>query len=276
MPEFYLLGVKESTGKQNKRTYRAASKDAAWKMAEAEGITPTMIKQLPDPPPTEAQLDYAARLRIDVPAGCSKYEISDLISNAVEGTAPADERHRRFARRYGVELTPYTSKKEIFGRIHAALRAEGNLEELVAWFLFRVHRHLVGGSPSAEVEDADHPGLRAAAAHLVNDEAFVNSLLRSYANDTLIWFGQFKTGSGEVFSGASTSTPAYRAAATAMKRFVRGDEVPAPRPSAAGAKGGRGRTRSPARGQSPTQGRDRAMGAAVWLGLVMIILWIIL
>ena len=270
MPEYYLLGMKESTGKQNRRTYRARSKERAWKMAEDEGITPTMIKQLPDPPPTDNQLAYARDLKIAVPEGCTKYEISDLISNAVEGTFLAEERHRRFARRYEIELTPYTSKREIYSRIHTVLQTDGNLEELVAWFLFRVHRHLVQGSPFAEVEDADHPGLRAAAVHLVTDKKFVDSLIKSYADNNLIWFGQFKASNGEVYSGASTSTYAYRAAATAMKRFVRGDEAPAPRPGAAGKKGRK----------EPNKKADKPQsvfaGAIVWFFLILIILWVIL
>lgn len=227
MPSFEIVGVKAATGRKNKRVYHARDKMAASAQAERDGITPQTIVQLPEPGPTERQISYAQDLGIDIPEDVTCAEISDLIDNAIRHRQPADQRARRFANRYGVEYTRYTNKQSIFKRIHHALTPPEKAEELAAWFLFRVHRHLVHGSTETEIQDADHKGLRVVAAHVVQDEKFMDSIRKGYSEDTLIWFGTFKNRQGESFQGASTRTYAYRTAKDAMQRWVTGHEAPA-------------------------------------------------
>lgn len=227
MQSFEVTGIRAATGRKNTKTYRAHNKMAAWAHAERDGIAPETVRPLPEPEPTERQIQYATDLGIQIPENATLAEVSDLIDNAVRNKQPADRRTQGFADRYGVDYTRYTSKPRIFERIHHALLDPSRAEELAAWFIFRVHRHLVHGSTKTEVQDADHKGIRAAAAQLADDQKFLDSIRKNYGDDTLIWFGELKNPQGDVYRGASTRTYAYNVAKNAAQRWVTGNETPA-------------------------------------------------
>jgi hypothetical protein len=267
MPTFEIKGINRSTSRKNTRTFRAADKRAALEQAVRDGLAPEAIVELPEPEPTDRQLAYAADLGARIPEGATRAEVSDLIDNALRNKPPADQRYRRFAERYGIEITRYTNKPKIFESIFATLKTPGRETELAAWFLFRVHRHRVQGSENSEIDGPDHPGLKTAAELLAQDEKFLSSIQRGYADDSLIWFGEFRNDDGDTIRGASTRTYAYRAAHDAVHPWARGNETPAPRQPT------RRRTSGT---QSPSGPKNQAAGCLIILVIFLfLVFWLL-
>jgi hypothetical protein len=274
-PVYTVTGIKTSTGRSNTRKYKAKTPEEARAMAEQDDIVPDAITRDPDREPTEPQIDYAKSLGVNIPPDVTFDEISDLIDNGIHKRKPADSRTHRFADRYGVEYTQYTSKQRIFTDIHGNLRAPGREQDLAAWFLFRVHRHLVGGSTTTKVLDADYPGIRTAAEHLLaQDPKFLESIRRNYAEDTLVWFGEIKTNDGDVIKGASTKAYAYRIAKNAVSQWVSPFDKPAPRSPP---RAGKRPIRQPAtpKAKEPQQPPNMAAGWVI-LFILAFIVWVIL
>lgn len=266
MPLFEVTGIKTQTGRKNKRTYRTPGKREALEEAIREGIAPKSIAEMPEPPepePTDRQIEYAQALGATIPPDATRAEASDLIDNALRGKPPASERYRRWAQRYNVPITQYTNKHEIFERIFSRLRHPNQTAELAAWFLFRVHRHLVHGNRLTEIDGPDHPGLRAAANSLAEDPKFLASIVNGYAEKDLVWFGEFTAASGETFNGGSTRTYAYKTAKAALQPWVAGTETPAPRNTA---------TKKKLRAK-PRSGKPDAHR---WIALLVIVFFLVL
>lgn len=157
MPIYEIKGNGKDSGRKRTRVYSAANEDAARQLAEVDGTTVEEIVELPPDPPTEHQLDYAKDLGIAIPVGATKNDVSDLISMKLDKDKPATERHRGFARRYGIEVSNYIGKRALFDRIQAALIAPGREKELVPWFTYRIYRELVNGADGAPIQGPDDP-----------------------------------------------------------------------------------------------------------------------
>jgi hypothetical protein len=272
---YTVTGIKASTGRSNKRKYKAKTPEDARILAEQDGITPETIVKDEDREPTEGQISYATGLGVSIPPGCTFDEISDLIDNAVYKRKPADARTLGFADRYGVEYTQYTSKQNVFMSIHWKLRLPGNELDLIAWFLFRVHRHLVHGNTATQIQGPDHPGLRTVAEHLLEDPKFLESIRKNYAEDTLVWFGQLKTRDGETVSGASTKAYAYRIAKNAVSQWVTGNEAPAPRNKPQARSAPPGKRAAQRQGTSNKTPPDTTVTAMLLLAIVAAVVWAI-
>jgi hypothetical protein len=155
-------------------------------------------------------------LGISIPAGATKNDLSDLISMKVDKDKPATERHRSFARRYGLEVSNYIGKRALFDRIQVALIAPGKERDLVSWFTYRVYRELVSGADSAPIEGPDDPIIQEVASHLETDEAIIKSV-RRYTGRELIWFGEWTSPDGLVHAGGSNRTAAYKKASSFLR-----------------------------------------------------------
>lgn len=75
-------------------------------------------------PATEAQLEYLAKLDVDVPRGITKGEASDLIDVRVNGVSDGQRRRLKF---YGLEVP--TSKRRASEMIDAFMSAHPEVEE---------------------------------------------------------------------------------------------------------------------------------------------------
>jgi hypothetical protein len=183
-----------------------------------------IIELPPDPPeppalPTDRQLDYAQKLGLHVPVDATKQDVSAMIDIKVNKDKLATDRHIEFARYFEIHLRPdvkYIGKKELFSLIFSALSENGREKDIVAWFAFRVYRHLVEGEHDVPIQSIGHPIILNIAEQLYSDSKIINSI-RRYEGEKLIWFGEFTGGNGQVYNGGSVNTAAYKAVSALLK-----------------------------------------------------------
>lgn len=159
--------------------------------------------------PSQKQLDYAEALGINVYPGITRKEISVLISIKVDDDKPASERHLSFAREYGMNPPPVIGKKALFDQIKWEINEPERINDLVAWFTFRVYRHLVNGKIGLPIDSPHHPIILEIADHLAYSPAIIKSI-QKYFGRKLIFFG-------ELDQGGSTNTIAYRETASLLR-----------------------------------------------------------
>ena len=216
MARFEVYGRGKDSGRKRKRVYSAFDEQEVRRFAEADGTVIEEIKLLPPDPPTERQLEYAKDLAIDVPSDATKDDVSDLISVILDKDKPATPRHRAFARRYRIEVTNYIGKRALFDRILFALKEPGKEKELLSWFTYRVYRELVQGVDNAPIDGPDHPVIQEVATQLESDESIIKSI-RRYEGRELIWFGEWTSPSGHLYTGGSNRTTAYKQASACLR-----------------------------------------------------------
>lgn len=192
------------------------SQQGANKKTKPESFTKVEKDQGKPNPPTERQLAFAKDLGIDVPPDATSEEMSDLISAQLEKDKPANERHRSIARLFGVRLTRFTGKRQLFERIFNAVKRPTHENDFAAWFTYRVYRHLVRGADNVPINGPDHPTIKEIAAQLAADEAALSSI-RRYNAEELLWFGQWTAPDGTLYTGGSKRTAAYDKAAALLK-----------------------------------------------------------
>ena len=219
MPNYEIKGKGTDSGRKRTRIYSAENEDIARQLAEVDGTTVEELIELPPDPPTERQLDYAKDLGIAIPVGATKNDVSDLISMKLEKDKPTTERHREFARRYGIEVSCHIGKRALFDRIQAALIAPGREKELLSWFTYRVYRELINGNDTAPIEGPDNPIIQEIAGQLENDEAVIKSV-RRYTGRELIWFGEWTSQDGVAQTGGSNRTAAYKKASSLLNEKI--------------------------------------------------------
>jgi hypothetical protein len=216
MPNYEIKGKGKDSGRKRTRIYSATNEDAARQLAEIDGTTVEELVELPPDLPTERQLDYAKDLGIAIPVDATKGDVSDLISMYLDEDKSATERHREFAKRFGIEVSRYIGKRDLFDRIQADLIAVGRERELLSWFTYRVYRELVSGADDAPIGGPDDPVIQEIAGQLESDEAVIKSV-RRYTGRELIWFGEWTSPDGFVQTGGSNRTAAYKRASSLLR-----------------------------------------------------------
>jgi len=188
----------------SRRKIKSKSPQTDW-MAQAE---PSL--------PTERQLAFARDLGISVPADATIDEVSDLIPAHLEKDKPASDNHRRIALLFGVKFTRFTGKKQLFERIFNTVSKPTHELDLTAWFAYRVYRHLVRGAESVPITGPDQPTIQEIATQLVSDEAALRSI-RRYNSNGLLFFGEWTSPSGTLYTGGSKQTAGYEKASSLLQ-----------------------------------------------------------
>lgn len=217
MPSYEIKGKGKDTGRMRRRIYSAPNETEAKQLAEADGTLVEEATEIQPYPPTERQLDYARDLGISIPDNVTADYLSDLISLKVDRDNPATERHKNFGRMYGLEFTNSIGKKALFNRIQAALVTPGRERELLSWFTFRVYRELAGGSDNEPISGPDDLIIKEIANELATDEKIIKSVKR-YEGSELIWFGEWTSPEGYLYTGGSNRTAAYKQASSLLKQ----------------------------------------------------------
>ncbi|MCF7971922.1 MAG: hypothetical protein K9L22_12255 [Methylococcaceae bacterium] len=224
MPSFEIKGRGKDTGRKRNRIYTASNELEAKQLAENDGTQVEEIIELPPELPTDKQLNYAKDLGITIPTNATKDDLSEIISVKVNKDKPSTERHKSFARIYGIEFNDYIGKKALFNRIQTALIISGREQELLSWFTFRVYRELINGIDNAPIDNPNDPIIQEIATELASDEKIVKSV-RRYEGKELIWFGEWTSSDGYVHTGGSNRTAAYKQVSSMLKQRV---NFPAP------------------------------------------------
>lgn len=171
-----------------------------------------------DNQPTERQIEYAKSLGIYITYDMTRAELSDLISIKVDNDKPATDRHKGFADFFGVPFTKYVGKKVLYTKIAEYLAVKGRERDYSIWFVFRVYRSLVKGVDQVLIESPNHPIIIEAAEKVMEQTGFLTSLKRYY-DQNFLWFGDFTAPNGDVYSGASKNTNAYKLAIAELKAY---------------------------------------------------------
>jgi len=158
---------------------------------------------------TPEMWDYLRSVGVEVPPDITITELRDLKRIYYDHDKPATDRHKSFAGRYGVQYTRFTGKKTLFRKIFETLIQLGKQKDLVAWFTYRVYRHLVKGAENVPIKSPDDPAIQEVAEELVKDQEVVKSIHRyeekALRGNALIWFGDYKG-----FQGCGTNTTAFK------------------------------------------------------------------
>lgn len=168
-------------------------------------------------PPTERQLAFARDLGISIPADATLDEVSDLISAHLEKDKPAGDNHRRIASLFGAKFTRFTGKKQLYDRIFNVVSRPTHELDLAAWFVYRVYRHLVRGAENAPITGPDHPTIQEIATQLSSDEAALRSI-RRYNSEGLLFFGEWTSPNGTLYTGGSKRTAGYEKASSLLRQ----------------------------------------------------------
>ncbi|WP_147273936.1 hypothetical protein [Aeromonas sp. ARM81] len=227
MPRFEVSGRGKDTGRKRKRVYVAASQALAVQQAESDGTQVDDVIELPQLPPSDAQIAYAKQLGLALPDKVTQDEVSDLISVKTDSDKPAEPRHKAFASLYGVEFTQYIGKKLLFDKIQAALVEPGREKEMLSWFTFRVYREVMAGAYDAPIDSPADPVIEAIAEELLQQPDVIKSA-RRYEGRDLIWFGQWTSRDGFPHQGGSNRTTAYKAAAALLRKRVKSHAISRP------------------------------------------------
>ncbi len=219
MPKYEIKGTGKETGRKRKKVIYADSEYAARVIIESEGTLIDTIIQLPPDLPTENQLNYAKDLGIQIPLNATREDVSNLISMAVDGDKPTTERHRQFAKYFGIEVNDYIGKKAMFDLIQYRLTMPGREKELISWFTYRVYRGLVHGLENAPIEGPDDQGIQRIAEQLLNSETVIKSI-RRYNGRDLIWFGEYTSPDHCLYYGGSNRTEAYKQVSSMLKDHI--------------------------------------------------------
>jgi hypothetical protein len=222
MPLFEVIGVGKDTHRQRKRCYSAATEEIAIEKAVADGILATKVIPLPPEPASESQISYARSLGVSIPENPNLEQMSDLISQKVDGIADSWLVAR--ARNLGADLDPakihglgYVSRS--INLVLARDPAVRN-QEMAFWYLHSVYRHRCRGSWSSPYDSGlNEETVRKLAADLVSNPRALKSMLRDYRNETYYDFLPFGDGSGGTLN---THTIAYGAAVALFEDSPKG------------------------------------------------------
>lgn len=217
---YRVVGINRTTGRRRTHTYLARAESVARTFAEADALNVESVELLPPEQPTQAQLDYARDLGIDIPLEISKEDLSELIGIRTNRDKPPREELKKFAEQYGVFYPDMIGKKSLFNRIFWALKAPGREVELCAWFAYRVYRSLVGGSLLAGVQSPFEPAIQAVAEKLAAQPKVVESICQYDNGADFIWFGTWTAPDGVFLAGGSKRTVAYEEAVKLLQPIV--------------------------------------------------------
>lgn len=176
--------------------------------------------------PTEAQLRYAKKLGISIPAGATKWLVSDLIDIHLG----CDQWAPQWLRAYGSQLQiQHFDPEEKISEKRAMRLIFGHLQDetAAAWFAFWVFRDMAP-SHGAESEHPHSAVFREIGSELAGQQRIMKSI-KGYSGHSLLRFGTWEVPDGcNMEEGGSRRTIAYKEAARLLSARM---SLPA-RPSA--------------------------------------------
>lgn len=283
MPRYAYWFTNERTGRKNKGVVRAFDEESLREQLAADDILPTDIEVLPDDLATEPQKQLLVDHGVPFPAGVTKLEASDLISNLFEHRDVADETDFEIAEIFSVEVSRYASKATIYRAVLQELLQGEDPDYLGAWYAYRVYRNAFDRRNGGLRDPQDNHFL-AIGSDITRDQRLLASLRRAAARSQVHfrYFGRIVTPDGFELQGDGDRSEVYEFALGQL--FERGLLDGARRPEARYIGGRQSRsanrvsTRTGVSASPPvepdSQGKPgclanglATLGAVAWLGL---------
>ncbi|WP_146164914.1 hypothetical protein [Desulfonatronum sp. SC1] len=216
MPRFEIIGTGKETGRKRKRIYFAFDEHIARKNAEDDGTVVEEIKLLPYNPPTEQQIELAAKHNIDISSGTNENDVADIINAKFKNEILSKKEDKDIARFFNIEVTEFIGEDTLYSKIKNALSKPGYEKELVLFFAYCVYRDYIRGSSMATTISLNDPAIEYVARKLHTNSKVVNSI-KKYDGNFLKYFGEKTSNEGYTKNYGSKRTEAYKSVIELLK-----------------------------------------------------------
>lgn len=190
---YKVQGKNPETGRRNTKRFEARDEESAAELARKSGLVePFTFSVVPHDPPTERQIEYLKSWGVAPPAGCSRHDISAILSRfedsndvissrkiggrIVEVVRPLpgpNEEFARYANDMGMRFSLYISQKALFELVVDTLD-QREKAALFAYCCLCRHNEIEIGDPR---ESERCVQIYAFADYAVNDDAVMRSIM---------------------------------------------------------------------------------------------------
>lgn len=207
--KFTVKATFDATNRRRTMTFTAKSEVEVIQLLKQAGYSePFEITEEMPEPATDAQIQYAKALQIDIPLNPTKEDMSALISRKVDNDSDPNPELVEFAIEKGLFFSKNIGKKALYNLVFHSL----SKEDRIAFFAFSVYRWLSedrhGNLESHKHSDVFYDFAR----EQLNNDSFIKSLDK-YAGADLRFFGTLRFVDGGETQGGSTNTIAYKTCA---------------------------------------------------------------
>lgn len=207
--KFIVRATFNVTRRRRTVTFTAKSEAEVIQLLKHAGYSePFEITEEMPEPATDAQVQYARALQINIPLNPTKDDLSALISRKVDNDGEPNPELVEFANQKGLFFSKNIGKKALYNLIFNSL----SKEDRAAFFVFSVYRWLSddrhGNLESHKYYDVFYDFAREQSSN----DSFIKSLDK-YVGADLRFFGTMRFADGGETQGGSTNTIAYKACA---------------------------------------------------------------
>lgn len=204
LKRYTVIGINSSTGRRKTITVSAADDAGARNAAILRGLEPNSVDELPPFPPSEAQLQYAAKLGVIIPEGATIDDASAIISKAVDDDIAPSKDLVDFANHHGLKYSSYIGEQRLYDELFKDL---GYIER-ISFFAFSVYRWLTGEKRNNLEIHPERQKFYDFAEQIKANQRIVDSILR-YEGRLIRYFGRLIDVGENIHPGGSTNTIAY-------------------------------------------------------------------
>lgn len=163
-------------------------------------------------PPSEAQLNYAKKLEIEIPDHASTSDVSALISRKEDDDFLPTPAMLDYAYEEGLYFSEYIGNKALYNIIFHNLP----LDRKISFFAYRVYVFHTNDGNDNPNHHSKNSYFKEYASRQIGNESFVRSLSK-HTGSELITFGEFREIDGVSVLGASKNTVAYQSTLKFLK-----------------------------------------------------------
>lgn len=162
--------------------------------------------------PSLAQLNYAIKLGIKVPADADMEDVSALLTCKEKDDIPSKHELKEFAVENGLFFSKYIGERSLMNYIFEVVDTKSKVE----FFIYCVHISFTKGKPGNLNKSEHRSHYQHFADQNIGNERFLKSMNKHEGQD-LRAFGEYSLGDGDYTFGASKETIAYKAAIAFLK-----------------------------------------------------------
>lgn len=168
-------------------------------------VEPILITELDHESPTEAQVNYAKKLKITIPKYATKEDLRCLLSRAIDKDTIPNKELIEFADEKNIFFSEYIGKKALYNLIYHKLTEE----DRIAFFIFCVYRHLSNDRRGNLLKHPHQSKFYEIAQKAQASEKVKKSILR-YRGEDLRFFGTMISSNRLAIDGGSVNTYGYK------------------------------------------------------------------